>query len=207
MNAMKNVGLAACLVVLALGTGCSGSTDGAGGSEVMGSSGTGGTGAGGMGFVPIGTGGGGMSGGGAGGASSTVGGTGSGGTGDVSNGGMGAVGNSGGGQVGSAGAGPQGVPGYPTGPVILCFGDGCPMGECDNDMFFADAACSTVYPSDIGPSSTYCKPAESSSYCLEIGPDFGPDFSVSCASGKATVLKCNGGCGSEGGGPYQCSTF
>ena len=81
--------------------------------------------------------------------------------------------------------------------------------RCAADMFFADKTCSSVYTSDVGPTSTYCSAAETGSYCLETGPSFGPDYAVSCANGTATVLKCNSGCGSgsDGDAAYHCTSF
>jgi len=206
---MKKIQAAACWVVLAA-VGCSGTAN-SGGSEVMGGGGSAGSGVGGTGFVPIGSnGGGGMAGsGGAAGSAALAGSAGLGGSGITTGGSSGTTTGGASGAVGSAGAGSLGTPGYPSGAVILCFGAGCPMGECDNDQFFADQTCSSVYPSDIGPNSTYCKPAETDSYCLETGPSFGPDYAVSCANGTATVLKCSRGCGSGGDGTsvYRCTSF
>jgi hypothetical protein len=178
---MKKIQAAACWVVLAA-VGCGGTAN-SGGSEVM----TGGTG-------------------GAAGSAAIAGSAGMGGSSAIGTGGSGTAMGGASGSVGSAGSGALGTPGYPSGSVILCFGAGCPFGECDNDMFFADKPCSSVYTSDVGPSSTYCSAAETGSYCLETGPSFGPDYAVSCANGMATVLKCNSGCGSEGAG-YHCSSF
>jgi len=71
----------------------------------------------------------------------------------------GAAGTSGGGgaAAGSGGAGGSAQSVLPSGTVTYCFGE-CPLGECDDDLFFADVACSTVYPSPVSPSSTYCNP-------------------------------------------------
>lgn len=204
---MKKIQAAACWVVLAA-VGCSGPANG-GGSEVMTAGGSGGSGVGGTGFMPIGSnGGGGMAGSsGAAGSAALAGSSGTGGSSVIGTGGSsGAAMGGASGSVGSAGAGSLGTPGYPSGSVILCFGAGCPFGECDNDMFFADKTCSSVYTSDVGPSSTYCSAAETGSYCLETGPSFGPDYAVSCANGTATVLKCSSGCGSDGAA-YQCTSF
>jgi hypothetical protein len=196
---MKNafttlVGLG-CLGALVLaGVGCGGSSQ-SGGSEIMdaaGSAGSGGTG--GSGFIPINSGGGG--------SSDTGGSSASAGTASVA--GSSGFPSFGGSNVGgSGGSGPQGTPGYPMGTVDLCFGD-CPLGECDDSMFFAQTPCASVYKSDIGPSSSYCSAGQNGSYCIQVGAEFSPDFGVSCANGMATVLKCNDGCGSVGTGPHEC---
>jgi len=201
---MKCVAIATCLVVL--GTAACGGTTDSGGSVIMSSGGSGGAvGSGGSGFNPIGTGGGGMAAtAGAGGSTNLAG---SGGSGD---GGFGALGSGGSGGStspagGAGGRGPTGVPGYPSGAVILCFGMGCPKGECDDDMFFSDTPCETVYPTPVGPDSSYCNAGETDSYCMEAGAMYSPDYAVSCSNGSATVIQCNSGCGFEGTSAYMCN--
>ena len=194
------------LMVLGFSAGCGSATDTTGGSVIMNGGGGSGGGTAGTGFTPFGSGGGGSGGtagaamGGSGGSAGTTAIAGSGGS-------LGTGASSGAGAGGSGGQAPTGVPGYPSGPVFMCFGKGCPLGECDNDKFFAPTACSAVYTSDIGPSSSYCNAAETDTYCIEVGTDFDPDFSVSCVNGAATVMKCNGGCGSFGTAAYECLSF
>ena len=89
--------------------------------------------------------------------------------------------------------------------MTFCFGEGCPKGECDNELFFADTACSALFTTDAGPDFPYCNAGENGSYCLEAGTGFvNPDYSVTCASGQATVLMCANGCGNFGTAPSQC---
>jgi hypothetical protein len=122
-----------------------------------------------------------------GGAGGTVGGAGGGG-GGVGGGGGGA----GGGGAGGGGGAAQSV--LPSGTVCLCIGD-CPMGECDDDLFFADVACSTVYSGPVSPSSTYCNAGQTGVYCLRIrrGADF--QFGITCTNGTAFGRMCSSLCG------------
>jgi len=97
----------------------------------------------------------------------------------------------------------------PVGPVLYCFGD-CPLGECDNDGFWSDAACTDVYQQPLNASSALCAPAHAGGYCLEIGTDKfnfdNPQFAVNCdASGVASVARCATGCGRSGNGPAECT--
>lgn len=177
--------------------GCGGSTD-EGGSTVTGAGGSM-AGTGGSGFNPIGNGGGGASAGtgGHGGAAAGSGGAFAQGGSGASTSSAGAAGLGGSG-VGGAG-GTKGTPGYPNGPVTTCFGSGCPKGECDNEMFFADTTCSSLFTMDAGPDFPYCNAGENAGYCLEAGTTFvSPDYAVNCANGKATVLECASGCGTFG---------
>lgn len=173
---MKNVVMAIGLLVL--GTAGCGGTSESGGSTITSASGAGGGGGtGGAGFNPIGVAG----------AATGLGGTG----GSTS-------------EPGAAGNAPAGTPGYPMGTVNLCFGTGCPLGACDDSMFFTDTLCSSVYKADVGPSSSYCNAGETDSYCIKVGTEFDPDFSVNCANGTASVLKCTAGCG-DNGAAYMCA--
>src|SRR5438105_3715208 len=74
-----------------------------------------------------------------------------------------------GGSAGSAGGtGGAAVSVLPSGTVTQCHGDGCPMGACDDTLFFADVACSAVYTSPVSASSTFCNPGQTSAYCLLV---------------------------------------
>ncbi|HEY4103753.1 MAG TPA: hypothetical protein VGM44_07675 [Polyangiaceae bacterium] len=182
-------GLGFCLVCVVA---CGGTSD-SGGSGIMtigGSAGSAGNA--GSSFTPLGSGGGGT--GGSGGSTSTS--------------SAGSGGNTGGTSSGGSGGLPFSSPGYPMGMVEQCAGSGCPMGQCDDDMFISQTPCSSVYTAPIGPNSTYCNPGESGSYCVEAsipppGSNLNPGFAVACVSGSATVLQCNHGCGSEAG-QFMC---
>ena len=101
---------------------------------------------------------------------------------------------------GGAGAGPNQ---YPSSmPVSSCFGD-CPLGECDNDGFWSDTPCTSVYHGPVDQSSSYCG-ASDGSYCLQLSHSFGDQYAVQCASGKTTIHQCTTGCGSVGTGPHVC---
>jgi hypothetical protein len=184
-----------------LGTAACGGTTDSGGSVIMSSGGSGGAaGSGGSGFNPIGMGGGGTAAtAGSGGSTSLAG---SGGSSTLGGGGSGGSTSPAG---GAGGRGPTGTPGYPSGAVILCFGMGCPKGECDDDMFFSDTPCATPYPTPVGPDSSYCNAGETDSYCMEAGAKYSPDYAVTCSNGSATVIKCFEGCGFQGTSPYMCN--
>ena len=120
-------------------------------------------------------------------------------------------GGSGGSSAGSSSTGGTsssggGVNAKPTGPVYSCFGK-CPLEECDNGMFWADVACSEVYP---GPAemSAFCAIGASGGYCLQIGSyKFGSDnqrYAVNCPSGVSSIAACDSGCGITGTQPAQC---
>ncbi len=187
---MKNVVIAIGLLVFGA-AGCGGTSE-SGGSTIMNASGAGGGGTGGAGFSPIGVAGAATGLGGTGGSTSLAGSGGAGGSTSLA------------GSAGAAGSAPAGTPGYPMGTVELCFGTGCPLGTCDDTMFFTDTLCSSVYKADVGPSSSYCNAGETDSYCMKVGTEFDPDFSVNCTNGTATVLKCTTGCG-DTGAEYMCA--
>jgi hypothetical protein len=101
----------------------------------------------------------------------------------------------------SGGAGGSGVNAQPVGPVFSCFGE-CPLGECDNDMFWADVACSDVYEGPVGSETALCRSADNGGYCLKLGTDdSGPDteyFAINCGAGESpTIAACERGCGIE----------
>jgi hypothetical protein len=85
----------------------------------------------------------------------------------------------------------------PTGTVLTCFGDGCPLGPCDESRFFASALCSTVYTSPLDSSFVYCTAGETSSYCLVALNVSSSDWVVRCNNGTPTLEKCAGGCGTS----------
>ena len=151
-------------------------------------------------------GGGGMSSGGASAAGAANGGTSTGG----SSGGAGGSNSAGtgGASGGSGGSDLHGVPATPMGTVQSCFGTKCALQECDNDMFWADIACSEVYDAPVDASTMYCAADGTGSYCLQVRvPNgFAEDrYAVNCTNGKPTILKCNNGCGYSGDDPVMCS--
>jgi hypothetical protein len=108
----------------------------------------------------------------------------------------GGAGGSGGGGAGGGGGAAQSV--LPTGTVNTCFGD-CPMGECDNDMFFADVPCSTVYSAPVSPSSTYCNAGQTGVYCLRVSNGSTESrFGITCTDGAVFGRMCRSGCGTSG---------
>lgn len=119
-----------------------------------------------------------------------------------------ATGSSGGAAGGQAGSGAGGLSGgaaggggaagssSPSGNVLLCFG-ACPMGQCDSVVADPnEPSCSSSYPGPVGPTSTYCTPGASGSYCLEImGSGI---WGITCANGAATLSYCGGACSTDG---------
>lgn len=82
----------------------------------------------------------------------------------------------------------------PTGTVQTCF-DACPFGACDNGHFFADEACSTIYPSPLSAQTVYCAKDQTGSYCLTVIDKSEYFYVVECDAGTPVVTACNGGCG------------
>ena len=129
-------------------------------------------------------------------------------------------GASGGTAAGSGGAAPQGGSNagssgssagasggsttFPSGSVETCFGDRCPMGECDNGLFYADVPCSDVYPQPLGPTSPYCAPGGSGGYCLIARTSVIERWSVACTDGVPRLMKCANGCAASAD-VSQCS--
>jgi hypothetical protein len=82
-----------------------------------------------------------------------------------------------------------------------CYGDACPMGECDNSLFLADVPCSGVYTAPFGPNTVLCSAAAGDgSYCLDIGASefTSAPWMVTCAAGQGTSQQCPVGCGVSG---------
>lgn len=129
------------------------------------------------------------------------GGPGTGGIGGAAGGGAGGGGGTSGGTGGGAGGAPSVLP---SGTVTECFGD-CPMGECDNLLFQADVACTTVYTAPVSSSSTYCNAGQTGAYCLVVD-DGTRDryFGIVCTAGTVSGKMCQGGCGA-GGGTVTCN--
>jgi hypothetical protein len=133
---------------------------------------------------------------------------GSGGANSAGSGGANSAGSGGANSAGSGGSDLHGVPATPMGTVQSCFGTKCAIQECDNDMFWADIACSDVYDAPVDASTMYCAADGTGSYCLQVRvPNgFAEDrYAVNCTNGKATILKCNNGCGYSGNDPVMCS--
>jgi hypothetical protein len=101
------------------------------------------------------------------------------------------------GTAGTAGASGSTGNSYPMGTVTTCFGT-CPLGECDDNMFFSNTPCSSVYTGPIDAASTYCAAGANGAYCLNIGG--GARYGVTCSAGVASVMPCAGGCGVVGSG-------
>jgi hypothetical protein len=77
--------------------------------------------------------------------------------------------------------------------VHTCF-DKCPLGACDDDGFFSETPCSTLYPLPIDGQTIFCSKGQTASYCL-MTRDF-DYYQVSCVAGTPTVTTCvNLGCG------------
>jgi len=79
--------------------------------------------------------------------------------------------------------------------VTTCFGT-CPMGECDDNMFFSKTPCSSVYTGPIDASSMHCAAGANGAYRLNISG--GPRYGVTCSAGVASVTPCANGCGIVG---------
>jgi len=101
------------------------------------------------------------------------------------------------GAGGSVEAGEPCTANCPKGNVHTCF-ENCPLGPCDDALFYADALCSTVYPSAIDSSTIYCKRGQTASYCLTSLEKSLHYYVVECADGAPTVTLCSGGCGVSG---------
>lgn len=102
-----------------------------------------------------------------------------------------------GGSAGGAGGSPVSV--LPSGRVTQCYGDGCPMGWCDDDLFFANVACSGVYTSPVNATSTYCNSGQTSAYCLFVDNGSLGHWGITCTDGTAFGKRCTGGCNSGPG--------
>jgi hypothetical protein len=79
----------------------------------------------------------------------------------------------------------------PSGTVGFCIGD-CPMGTCDDQLFFSSRTCSSVYSGPVSPTSTFCNPGQTGVYCLRIIPPIGQEtrFGITCTNGVATGQYC-----------------
>jgi hypothetical protein len=110
----------------------------------------------------------------------------------------------GGGTGGTGGTGGSAQSVLPSGTVTYCFGE-CPMGECDDDMFFADVACAAVYPSPVSPSTTYCNPGQTGVYCMMIeNGTTRTRFGITCTNGVVFGKMCRGSCGTSGTNNLSC---
>ena len=79
------------------------------------------------------------------------------------------------------------------------------MGECDDDLFFADVACSAVYTSPVSPSSTYCNPGQTGVYCLMINNGTTESrYGITCTNGAVSGKMCRGSCGTSGPTSLSC---
>ena len=142
----------------------------------------------------------------AGGSGNSVGGGGGAGTGGLGGTGAGGSGRGGSGGAAGIGAGGGGAAGssYPSGNVLSCFG-ACPMGRCDSVVAVPnEPSCSSTYPGPVGPSSTYCNPGASGSYCLET---MGGIWGINCTNGTATLSSCGGACSTDGTSLLVCGSL
>jgi hypothetical protein len=119
--------------------------------------------------------------------------------GDAGSGAMSGSGTAGAGDAaGAGGSGTAGASGgsstKPSGSVETCFGSSCPMGECDNALFFADIACTENWPPPLGPSTPYCPSGLNAGYCLTVQSSALEDWSVVCSNGAPRLRKCPAGC-------------
>jgi hypothetical protein len=87
----------------------------------------------------------------------------------------------------------------PTGLVETCFGDACPLGECDNGGFFADVDCSDVYPGPVDRDAVFCSDDLDGSYCLTIVTNAIANWAIACTGGMEALDLCDAGCGTQGG--------
>jgi hypothetical protein len=102
------------------------------------------------------------------------------------------TGGEGTGGEGTGGEGTGGDARFPTGEVNLCLGSACPYEECDNELFFSDLPCSTVYPEPLDESSELCPDGLSGGYCLAAGDQ---QWAINCDTGVASTELCAiGGC-------------
>ena len=108
------------------------------------------------------------------------------------------------GSSGSSAGASGGLTTFPSGSVETCFGDSCPMGECDNGLFYADVPCSDVYPQPLGPTLPYCAPGGSGGYCLIVRTSVLERWSVACTDGVPQLMKCASGCAASAD-VSQCS--
>jgi hypothetical protein len=85
----------------------------------------------------------------------------------------------------------------PSGTVGWCTG-ACPLGRCDNDLFFANVTCSSLYPGPVSPTSTFCNAGQTGSYCLRILLSGGGEtrHGITCTDGVATGKECPNFCNS-----------
>lgn len=97
---------------------------------------------------------------------------------------------------------------YPDAVPKTCLGSGCPLGECDDEGFFADVKCSDVYKKPFDSTYMFCATSSSSDYCGTFGDRATSNeetFVVHCKDGAATLERCfDGGCGASSGDSYKC---
>lgn len=103
----------------------------------------------------------------------------------------------GGNSTGGARGGSGGASGsLPAGKVTTCFGNACPLGECDNGRIAADVRCADVYPAPVTADSTFCASGASGDYCLTVSTSQAVEYwQVTCAGGAPKSTICPAGCG------------
>jgi hypothetical protein len=97
-----------------------------------------------------------------------------------------------GGRGGSGTGATGGTPSAPAGPVDTCFGEACPLGECDNGGFFADEECSDVYSGPVDEDSTFCE--GDGGYCLTTITNTLTRWAVTCSGTTPMFAFCAGTC-------------
>lgn len=97
-----------------------------------------------------------------------------------------------GGRGGSGSGATGGTPSAPEGPVDTCFGEACPLGECDNGGFFADEECSDVYSDPVDEDSTFC--AGDGGYCLTTITNTLTRWAITCSGTTPMFAFCAGTC-------------
>jgi len=94
--------------------------------------------------------------------------------------------------------------GCPSGTVNACWGAGCPLGECDESGFLADAACSSTYSGAVNSNSVYCTANETAGYCMLTITNTLQYWAVNCVNGTPQVTSCPNSCGLSTEGVAGC---
>ncbi|HEY3253112.1 MAG TPA: hypothetical protein VGJ91_04155, partial [Polyangiaceae bacterium] len=88
--------------------------------------------------------------------------------------------------------------------VEACYGDACPLGECDNSGFLADAQCTDLYPAGVSSSTVYCAAGETGGYCLLTSSKDLSYWAVNCVGGTPQIIYCPNSCGVMNSGASGC---
>ncbi len=104
---------------------------------------------------------------------------------------------------GSGGAGEtsgMGSASEPNGVVDSCDGPGCPLGSCDEGLFWSEIPCSDVYEGPLDDGSPLCG-QEDGEYCVNTDAGY---WVVECAGGAGVSTGCASGCLASGT-DYSCT--